>query len=318
MRIPYLLKPSSKAETPEGISMKATIKAYIDLTRLHFFFVWPILFCSGLFLAFQYNGGFSWLLVAKVALIGFFGFEAGLVLNDIVDWSIDTKDVEFDKLTKYWRVFGERPIPQGLISRKKAFLLFALLVALTTILIFTLSPPHSLYVFSIMIICYCLEVFYQVKKRNQRFPFAQLIGRIDFTLFPVAGYLCLGSPDTNVLLFALFFYPLAQAHLGVNDISDVANDRVKGLKTIPILYGMKGTAYWILLFSLIHFATAIIFLSVLGTIAIAGFATAILLISIGNYMILKGKTANSGMKALPLFHLAMLIYAITIILEYFV
>jgi 4-hydroxybenzoate polyprenyltransferase len=298
--------------------MKETIKAYMDLTRLHFFFVWPILFLSGLFLAFQYHDGFSWLLVIKAMLIGFLGFEAGLVLNDIVDWNIDEKDVEFDKLTKYWRVFGKRPIPQGLITRKKALLLFGLLVAFTTILIFTLQFPQSLYVFSIMIICYCLEIFYQVKKRKQYFPFAQLIGRIDFTLFPVAGYLCLGNPDTNVLLFAFFFYPLALAHLGVNDISDVANDRVKEMNTIPVLYGMKATAYWILFFSVIHFVAAVVFLNVLGTLAIAGFTAALLLISIGNYIILRGKSADSGMKALPLFHLAMLIYAITIILEYLV
>ncbi len=298
--------------------MKGKLKAYMDLTRLHFFFVWPILFCSGLFLAFQYYGSFSWLLVIKVVLIGFLGFEAGLVLNDIVDGDIDKKDVEFDKLTKYWRVFGKRPISQGLITRQNAVFLFALLVTVTTILIFTLPFPQLLYVFGIMIVCYCLEVFYQVKKRNQNFPFAQLIGRIDFTLFPLAGYLCLGSPGINVLLFAFFFYPLALAHLGVNDISDVANDRVKEMNTIPVMYGMKGTAYWILLFSVLHFGTAVIFLNVLGTLAIAGFAVGFLLISIGNYIILKGKNADSGMKALPLFHLAMLIYAITIILEYLI
>jgi 4-hydroxybenzoate polyprenyltransferase len=298
--------------------MKNTIKAYMDLTRLHFFFVWPILFCAGLFLAFQYHDGFSWLLVIKVALIGFLGFEAGLVLNDIVDSDIDKKDVEFDKMTKYWRVFGKRPISQGLITRKKAVLLFGLLVAVTTILIFTLPFPQLLYVFGIMTVCYCLEVFYQIKKRNQNFPFAQLIGRIDFTLFPLAGYLCLGNPSINVLLFAFFFYPLALAHLGVNDISDVANDQAKEMKTIPLLYGMKGTAYWILLFSVIHFAATVIFLNVLGTLAIAGFAVGFLLISIGNYLILKGKSADSGMKALPLFHVAMLIYALTIILEYLV
>jgi len=298
--------------------MKENLKAYVDLTRLHFFFVWPILFCSGLFLAFQYYDGFSWLLVIKVALIGLLGFEAGLVLNDVVDSDVDKKDVEFDKLTKYWRVFGKRPIPQGLISQQKALLLFALLVSFTTILIFTLPFPQALYVFGIMILCYCLEVFYQIKKRKQSLPFAQLIGRIDFTLFPVAGYLCLGSPDINVLLFAFFFYPLALAHLGVNDISDVANDRVKEMKTIPVLYGMKGTVYWILFFSVLHFVAAVVFLNVLGTLALAGFAVSLSLLAIGNYMILRGKSADSGIKALPLFHVAMLIYAITIILEYFI
>src|SRR4030043_85120 len=298
--------------------MKENLKAYVDLTRLHFFFVWPILFCSGLFLAFQYYDGFSWLLVIKVALIGLLGFEAGLVLNDVVDSDVDKKDVEFDKLTKYWRVFGKRPIPQGLISQQKALLLFALLVSFTTILIFTLPFPQALYVFGIMILCYCLEVFYQIKKRKQSLPFAQLIGRIDFTLFPVAGYLCLGNPDINVLLFAFFFYPLALAHLGVNDISDVANDRVKEMKTIPVLYGMKGTVYWILFFSVLHFVAAVVFLNVLGTVALAGFIVSLSLLAVGNYMILRGKSADSGIKALPLFHVAMLIYAITIILEYFI
>jgi 4-hydroxybenzoate polyprenyltransferase len=296
--------------------MNANIKAYMDLTRLHFFFVWPILFCAGLFLAFQFYDHFSWLLVAKVALIGFLGFEAGLVLNDIVDGNVDKKEVEFDKLTKYWRVFGKRPISQGLIPRQNALLFFGALVAVTSILIFTLPLPQALYVFGIMVVCYCLEVFYQIKKRNQNFPFAQLIGRIDFTLFPLAGYLCFGAPSVNVLLFGFFFYPLAQAHLGVNDISDVANDQVKEMKTIPLLYGLRGTAYWILLFSLIHLVAAIVFLNVLGTIAIAGFAVGFSLIAVGNIIVLKGKNPDSGMKALPLFHVAMLIYAITIILEY--
>jgi 4-hydroxybenzoate polyprenyltransferase len=296
--------------------MKEQLKAYMDLTRLHFFFVWPILFCAGLFLAFQYHDSFSWLLVIRVALIGFLGFEAGLILNDIVDVEIDKRDVEFDKLTKYWRVFGKRPISQGLITRQNAIVLFGVLVAIASILIFTLPIPQAFYVFSIMVVCYCLEVFYQIKKRNQNFPFAQLIGRIDFTLFPLAGYLCLGNPNVNILLFGFFFYPLALAHLGVNDISDVANDQAKEMKTIPLLYGLKGTAYWILFFSIIHLVTTILFLNLLGTLAIVGFAVGFSLISVGNCIILKGKDPSSGMKALPLFHLAMLIYAITIILNY--
>jgi len=296
--------------------VKESIKAYLDLTRLHFFFVWPTLFCAGLSLAFPFYNNFSWSLVLRVLFIGFLGFEAGLVLNDIVDYKIDTKEVEFDKLTKYWRVFGKRPISQGLISPRKVLMVFVLLVASTTVLIFTLPFPNSLYIFGIMVTCYCLECFYQIKKRNQSFPFAQLIGRIDFTLFPVAGYLCIGSFDITALLFAFFFYPLALAHLGVNDISDVVNDHVKDLKTIPVLYGMKGTSYWILLFSMLHIVAAILFLTVLETLAIAGFTLGFVLLSIGNYIILKGKSAASGMKALPLFHLTMLIYAISIILSY--
>jgi 4-hydroxybenzoate polyprenyltransferase len=134
----------------------------------------------------------------------------------------------------------------------------------------------------------------------------------------VAGYLAVGSPDINALLFALFFYPLAMAHLGVNDIIDVANDQARGLKTIPTLYGMAGTSYWILAFSAIHFVTASVFLTVLGLVALPGFAVSLSLIAVGNYLVLKSKTAVSGIKALPLFHVAMLIYAVSIIVVYFV
>jgi 4-hydroxybenzoate polyprenyltransferase len=98
----------------------------------------------------------------------FFGFEAGLILNDIVDRDIDRKEIEADKLTKYWRVFGRRPIPQDLISSNKAFTLFLIFVAFTTILIFTLPFPHSIYLLSIMIVCYSLE-FTRSKKENKIF-----------------------------------------------------------------------------------------------------------------------------------------------------
>jgi 4-hydroxybenzoate polyprenyltransferase len=55
---------------------------------------------------------------------------------------------------------------------------------------------------------------------------------------------------------------------------------------------------------------------VLGTVAVIGFAVGFSLIAAGNIIIMKGKNAASGMKALPMFHVALLIYAITIILEY--
>ncbi len=298
--------------------MNKALKAYLDLTRIHFFFVWPLLFSLGLFLAFQNYGGFTLSLVVQGILIGFFGFEAGLVLNDIIDANIDKKEVETNKLTNYWRPFGKRPISQGLISIQKATLLFTILVAITTIVIFTLPFPNSVYVFSIMVTCYCLEAFYQIVKRRESFPFAQIIGRIDFALFLVAGYLCVGRPDFNALLLFLFFYPLALAHLGVNDLVDVVNDQAKGMDTIPTMYGMKGTVYWVLAFSIFHFAVAVFLMPALGLLAQVGFAISLSLITAGSFLILSRKSAGSGLKALPLFHVAMLIYAISLILNYLI
>lgn len=295
--------------------MKESLKGYMDLTRIHFWFVWPLLFCSGLMLAFRNYGGFSWGLTVKAALIGLFGFEAGFVLNDYVDRDLDKKDVEFDKLTKYWRPFKERPLPSGLISPRRTLILFFVLFILAAVLVATLPYPHNVYLFAAGIYCYSMEYFYQIVKRNQKFPLAQLLGRTDFVLFPVAGYLCYGHPDETALLYFVFFYPLALVHLGINDIIDVKNDEVKQLKTIPVLYGMKGTALWILFFTVMHFVVAPFFLIKIGTIAMIGFLIAFLLLATANYKILREKSSEAGLRVLPLFHVTMLTYASSIIVS---
>src|SRR5512136_767646 len=126
--------------------MNATLRAYTDLLRLQFFIAWPLLFSSGYLLATMTYGGFSWLVLAKVALIGFFGFEAGLVLNDYIDRDLDKKDVDRGRLTKYWRLFETRPLPADLIPPGHALALFFLLAGMAGILILTLPYSHAVYV----------------------------------------------------------------------------------------------------------------------------------------------------------------------------
>ena len=297
------------------MALSDSFKAYVDLTRLHFFFVWPLLFCSGLFLSFPRYGGFSWALVGKAALIAFLGFEAGFVLNDYVDRDVDERDVDV-KLTRYWRPFDSRPLPSGVVTPGNALLLFFILVAATSALILTLPPPNSIYVLGIMVYSYMAEYFYQVKKRNQGAPLAQLIGRTDFALFPVAGYLINGRPDAVTLLYFLFFFPFAQAHLGANDIIDFENDEARDLKTIPLLYGTRGTKHWILLFTVLHIGGAYLFMSVQGSIATIGIMVGILLLLGANLLIQRGRTPEDWLKALPLFHLSMLFYVASMIIDY--
>ena len=131
--------------------MHPAMRGYIDLLRLHFFFAWPVLICSGYLLATSVFGLFSWYDLARVALIGFFGFEAGFVLNDYIDRAYDARDVEAGKLTQYWRIFGTRPIAQGLVSPRQAFGIFVLLAAAAISIITTLPYPHSVYVLLILI-----------------------------------------------------------------------------------------------------------------------------------------------------------------------
>jgi 4-hydroxybenzoate polyprenyltransferase len=295
--------------------MHRKLRAYIDLLRLQFFFAWPLLFCSGYLLATSVYGGFSWPALLHVALIGFFGFEAGFVLNDYVDREYDKFDIEQGKLTKYWRLFGSRPVSEGLISPANALGLFLVLAIITTVLILALPYPNSLFVLGIMIVCYALEVFYQVKKRNEHIPVAQLAGRIDFALFPVAGYLCAGSPDITALLYFTFFYPFAIAHLGANDLIDVVNDRARGMNTITTLYGERGTAYWIAGFTVANIIMGLLFMTQLGWIGRAGIAIGLVLLTIANIRILTYQTPDACLKVLPLFHVTMLIYAGSIVLN---
>lgn len=290
-----------------------TLKAYIDLTRIQFFFVWPLLFLSGLFLSFQTYGGFDWLLVAKAAAIALLGFEAGFVLNDIMDRDYDARDVDRDKLTRYWRVFGDRPLPSGAVPLNAAVALFVVFAASAAALILTLPPPHSYWVLAIMAYSYLVEVFYQIRKRNQRLPLAQLIGRTDFSLFPVAGYLVNGQPDAVPLLYFLFFYPYAQAHLGMNDLVDVANDEARGMKTPTTLYGLRGTGYWVLGFTVLHFLGAVLFTSILRPTALIGVGVGLVLLLVANFAVQKATTPESALKVLPLFHVAMLVYTASII-----
>ena len=98
--------------------MRSILRAYVDLMRLQFFFAWPILFSSGYLLAVSVYGGFSWFALVRVALIGFFGFEAGLVLNDYVDREFDRKDTEKDKLTRTGEYSGPDPSPRGSFPRR--------------------------------------------------------------------------------------------------------------------------------------------------------------------------------------------------------
>ncbi|MDD1665101.1 MAG: UbiA family prenyltransferase [Methanomicrobiales archaeon] len=290
------------------------LRAYLDLTRAHFAPVWPILFLSGLVLASTRYDGLTWILAGKAALIGLLGFEGGIVLNDYIDRKIDVRDID-PRLTRYWRPFGTRPLAGGVIPPGNALALFAVLALSAGALIATLPFPHSLYVGLIMVYSYGMETFYQLMKRRQRLPVAQLLGRTDLALFPVAGYLALGHPDELALLIFLFLYPWAEAHLGVNDLADLVNDRVRGMKTVPVLLGVQGNIAWIAIFSLIHAGTAFDLHISLGPIAWAGCGAGLLLLLFANLRIAKEGTPESALRSLPLFHASLLIYAVSLILD---
>lgn len=208
-----------------------------------------------------------------------------------------------------------RPLAEGTVSPSRARLLAVTLGVLAVIVIVSLPFPHSAYILVIMAWSYLAEYTYQRLKRRQRYPVAQVLGRTDFALFPVAGYLVLGHPDIAALLYFVFFYPFALAHLGVNDMADVTNDRVRSLATIPVLYGMPGASRWVFAFSLVHGATATLFASLLGLPGRLGLVGGLALVMVANLLLLRRPEEQIGMIALPCFHGAMVFYAGGIILD---
>ncbi|TXT54681.1 MAG: Polyprenyltransferase [Promethearchaeota archaeon] len=301
------------------MDLKQKLKGYVDLTRAHFAPVWPLLFLTGLMLAFKDYNYFSWSLLIRVALIGLFGFEAGMVLNDIVDHDLDKLDTNDMKSTNYWRPFKERPIPSGIISLKEAIGVYLLFLIITILLIATLPFPNSIILYGFLAYGHGMEAFYQIKKRDQKYPIAQMLGRTDLTFFPIAGYLCYGFLDPTLILYILFLYPFALAHLGVNDLVDIENDDAKDLKTITVLYGIKGNIQWNLAFTLIHLVTAsVFFIFEVGFPGIIGFFIASILLLAANFLMLREKTAEMGIKVLPMYHATLLVYILAILIDSFI
>jgi 4-hydroxybenzoate polyprenyltransferase len=287
--------------------------AYLDLLRAHFIPAWVLIFTAGYMTAVHMFGGFDVSILVRAILIAVFGFEAGMVLNDYVDRDLDKKDID-DSLTKYFRPFNTRPLAKGALHPRIAVYTFIIFALITTCIIVTLPSPHKFYVFGLMLYAYGVEYFYQIKKRHQTFPWAQLIGRTDFALFPVAGYLVLAHPDLNALLYFLYFYPLAEAHLAVNDLVDYENDKARKLFSVTVLYGIKGTLRWITFFIVIHLIMASLFIYKVNPYALLGFSISYILILFAAWYVFQKKTPTSALKVLPLFHASMAIQSLSLIL----
>ena len=90
------------------------------------------------------------------------------------------------------------------------------------------------------------------------------------------------------------------------------------MKTIPVLYGIERTKHWILIFTLLHFVGAVIFMQVVGSITSYGIIISILLLFVANIRIFRGNNTMVWLKVLPMFHGAMLVSVIAMIVSYFI
>jgi 4-hydroxybenzoate polyprenyltransferase len=84
---------------------------------------------------------------------------------------------------------------------------------------------------------------------------------------------------------------------------------VRGMSTIPILFDIPRTTIWILGCTIIHVMMAFLFMTRLGLPARIGIIAGLCLLIIANIVILKNKTSDAALRVLPLFHVAMILYA---------
>ena len=156
-------------------------------------------------------------------------------------------------------------------------------------------------------------------------------------------------------------YTYAIGHLVINDLADLKNDFARGMKTIPVLYGVNKAVIWVIVCTVLNGITIIFLASFLGLLSQAGLIFGFIILLIANLIIIHGKgeeegegegegekgeegenekegerkgkgdkegerevkekekaiaIAKAAMKALPLFHVAMFVYSLSLLFSF--
>ncbi|HIH21148.1 MAG TPA: UbiA family prenyltransferase [Candidatus Diapherotrites archaeon] len=192
--------------------------------------------------------------------ISFFSLAFGFLLSFFFIGSFNSFnavfDIDVDKESK-----PKRPIPAGLISKNLAlsyslFLYFAFIVLLYVF--------YSFEVFVIGMIMIILSVFYSSGLRLKRFPLlSDLLIAITYTVFPMLLGFLIGRgnlfslPNPQFAIVFLFGF----AVLITKNFEDFVADKKHGLKTLPVIFGIKQTlALVILLFLVSDFVLLLLLL----------------------------------------------------------
>lgn len=170
------------------------------------------------------------ILIIAVTLVGYSIY----FLNDVCDLKDDKKNLELGNLSH-----SHRPIVYGAIS-KSLLIQFAILSAILGLLaafILNLQVFLALALYVFLGICYSLEPI----RLKKRFLFKQLITASGHALAVLSGALVVGHISPPVIFLIVLNFAIS---LGVNplmDLRDLRGDRVKGVKTIPVVLGPKFT-----------------------------------------------------------------------------
>ncbi len=217
---------------------KASWKDYYDLTKPRVIALLVITAMVGVVLA-SPPGELS-LFILLVSSIGIgLGAAAGAVINQIVERDSDAKMARTER----------RPLPQGRVEQKNAFI-FALLLAAGSVFILTawINVLTAVLTFASMIGYAVIYTMYLKKATPQNIVIGGLAGATP----PLLGWVAVtNSIDPQGLLLVLIIYTWTPPHfwaLAIHRRDDYAK---VNLPMLPVTHGIEFTKYSILGYTII-------------------------------------------------------------------
>ncbi len=174
------------------------------------------------------NGELNFLNLALLLIIGLFAHIFTFVQNDYYDIVIDSK-------SKY---VSNRPLAEGIITQKKAFVLFFssfLISLLIAIYLF------SYYSFFVLLISFLFITIYN-KYSKKYFGMEYILGLGVFS-YGIFGALTVTNSISNLAIIVSFFGFIQWLFsVGVSaNLKDVEYDTKLGIRTTPTVFGVKAS-----------------------------------------------------------------------------
>ncbi len=270
------------------------LKAFIEITRPHNCILAGIVGVLGSVVALGH------IPEVKTALLIFMvvtlGCAGGNTINDYFDY-------EIDKINR-----PERPLPRGAMSRKTAFLYSVSLLTFGLILAYMIN----MWAFILAIIAYITMLIYAWKLKPMPFvgnlTVAALTGATP--LYGAAGVGKLGL--AGYLAICAFLVNVSREIM--KDIEDIEGDRIKGAKTLPIIWGLKRAAYLAVIFAVLTVLAS--FLPVRAGIG-AGYAPMVIvdgLILWAGYLIIRNPSPKTAAKTQKMLKISIFLAVFTFLI----
>ncbi|MFC2157087.1 UbiA family prenyltransferase [Acidobacteriota bacterium] len=200
--------------------MIQTLSSYLRLMRIHNCLIGCVSVIGVSFFAAQSFALKFPVILGAMAVLFIMG--GGNTLNDYFDYKID-------KLNR-----PGRPIPSGLITRRRALVFAAALFCVGL----GLSLFLNLLAVSMALINSCLLIIYACHSKRMAFTGNILVALLTSSVFIFSGVI-LGIMNLNIVVLAATAFLVMTAREILKDIEDIQGDSQSGASTLPIKLGIK-------------------------------------------------------------------------------